>query len=68
MYKEEIKEHLIEKLNAKIPYFTIKSELLDKGAEENVIDIVFMEALKVIKNKIIFLIQLFSNFFYRKFN
>jgi len=47
MSREEIKEFLQKNLSAKKPFYSIKTELLDNGVQENEIESVFLETLKV---------------------
>jgi hypothetical protein len=47
MSRVEIKDFLEKNLAAKKPFYTIKSELMEKGVLENEIESVFLETLKV---------------------
>merc|ERR1711957_288722 len=51
MSREEVKDFLEKNLAAKKPYYNIKSELLDNGVMESVIENVFLETLKDIQLK-----------------
>jgi len=47
MSRKEIKDYLGQNLSAKRPFYTIKTELMDKGVLENEIESVFLETIKV---------------------
>lgn len=51
MSDSEVKQFLEKNLTAKKPYFTIKSELMDNGVTESVIEGIFIEVLKDIQKK-----------------